>query len=101
MPLFFLIVGALFLIAAVRGDEQTTLLLDTMKADFTGPNNFFVWSLAIGVVVGFGYVPKMRPISNMLLALVFVALILAHSDKVTGESFFNKFLAQVRQTEKV
>ena len=98
MAFAFLLAGVVFFVAAYRGKEATDELLAILKADFSGPNNFFVWSLAIGVVVAFGYVPKMRPLSNVLFVLILLAIILAHSDK-SGKNFVTEFFRQIRATE--
>lgn len=98
MPLLFLIVGCLFLVAAVRGEDQTRKLLDLLKSDFMGPNNFLVWALAIGSVAGVGYVPKMKPFSNVFLALIFIVLLLVKKD-TSGQDFITSFFRQVRATE--
>lgn len=95
----FLIAGILFFVAAVRGDEAPSELIETIRDDFTGPKNFFVWALAVGAVVGFGYIPKMKPLSNAMFVLVIIALILAHSDK-TGKNFITEFFRQIRATER-
>lgn len=99
MPLMFLIAGILFFVAAIRGKDQTDMLVKTIKDDFTGPKNFFVWALAVGFVVGLGYIPKMKPLSNALFVLVIVALILSHSDK-SGNNFVTLFFKQIRATER-
>lgn len=99
MPLLFLIVGVLFLVPAVRGEEETKKLLALLRSDFIGPNNFLVWALAIGTVAGLGYVPKMRPLSNALLVLIFVSMILIKRD-ADGVNFFTSFYNQIRSTER-
>lgn len=98
MAFAFLLAGILFFVAAYRGKDSTDELLAILKADFTGPDNFFVWALAIGVVVALGYLPKMRPLSNALFVLVIVAIILAHSNS-SGDNFVTKFFKQIRATE--
>lgn len=98
MPLLFLIVGALFLVASVRGEDQTRKLLDLFKSDFVGPNNFIVWALAIGTVAGIGYIPKMKPFSNVFLVLIFVVLLLVKKD-AGGKDFLSSFFTQIRSTE--
>lgn len=99
MGFAFLLAGILFFVAAYRGKESTDELMAIFKADFTGPDNFFVWALAIGTVVAFGYIPKMRPLSNALFVLILLAIILAHSDK-SGKNFVTEFFRQIRLTER-
>lgn len=89
MPLVLLIVGVLFLVAAIRGNAEVTILTNTLKGDFTGPNNFLQWALAVGAVAGLQYVPRLRPLSYALMGLVFLALILSH--KQGGSNVIVKF----------
>lgn len=89
MPLVLLIVGVLFLVAAIRGNDEVKTLTDTLKGDFTGPNNFLQWALAVGAVAGLQYVPRLRPLSYALMGLVFLALILSH--KQGGSNVIVKF----------
>jgi hypothetical protein len=98
MGLLFLIAGVLFFTAAYRGGDAPTKLTGILKSDFTGPNNFFVWALALGAVAGIGYIPKLRPLANALFVLVLLALILAHSNK-NGDNFVTLFFKQIRSTE--
>ena len=100
MALMFLIAGILFFVAAIRGKDATHELVTTIQDDFTGPNNFFVWALAVGAVASIGYVPKLRPLSVALFVLVILALILAHSDK-SGNNFVTEFFRQIRATERM
>jgi len=98
MPLLFLIVGVLFLVAAIRGPEQTNKLLATIRSDFTGPNNFLVWAVAIGGISAVGYWGKARRFSDLFLALVFVVLILTKRG-TDGKDFLSSFISQIRSTE--
>lgn len=95
MPFLFLVIGILFLTAAVRGKDQTDKLIGLIKSDFTGPNNFFVWMLAIGGLAGIGVIPKMKPFSNALLGLIFAVLIIGKKGK-DGKDFFSSFISQVQ-----
>lgn len=89
MPLMLLIVGVLFLVAAIRGNNEVTTLTGILRDDFTGPSNFFTWALAVGTVAGLQYIPRLRPLSYALLGLVFIALILSH--KQGGSNVIVKF----------
>ena len=99
MPVLFLFVGALFLSAAVRGEEQTHKLLALVKGDFTGRNNFLVWCLALGALAGVGYVKPLRPISNILLVLVFIAIILRNAGPDGSGNLLSSFFKQIQSTE--
>ena len=70
MPLFFLFFGTLLLVATIRGKDQTDKLFALLKSDFTGPNNYFVWALAIGAISALGYAKPLRVFSNLFLGLV-------------------------------
>lgn len=98
MPLFLLIVGAFFLIVSVRGTEQTDKLLSVLKDDFTGPNNFFVWALAIGSVGALSFSERLKPFSQAMLGLIFVAILLTQKGP-TDKDFLSSFFEQIRATE--
>lgn len=90
MGLALLFAGAVLLIAAVRNRQSDLFAL--VQGDLTGPVNFFQWLLAIVVIGAIGYAPKLKPISNALLALVLVAIFLRK-----GTGFFSQ-LATVTTT---
>lgn len=86
MPLALVIIGAIFLTAAVRGKQDDLFAL--LKDDFTGPNNFFYWGLSIWFVSAIGYYKPLKPLSNALLVLVFIVLVLSHRGLI--ESFMRQ-----------
>lgn len=113
MPLVFIAIGAVFLVAAVRGTvldysvsngkvttgSSTTAtgkttaatqpgLISLLKADFTGSNNFLIWILALWVLGALGYVPGFKPIANALLVLVVVVMVIANDNASGGGGFF-------------
>jgi hypothetical protein len=90
MPFALLVIGILFLVAAVRGEQK--LLFDTLKDDFTGPNNFIFWALALFAIAAVGYFRPLRPISNAFMALVVIMLFLSN------DGFFQKFSEQIGAT---
>lgn len=98
MPLALLFFGVVFLTAAVRGnkcngEQCADLLFRTLKDDFTGPNNFFIWAIAFFIIGAVGYYKPLKPLSNAFLGLVIVALFFAN------RGFFTKFMDQVKGTE--
>lgn len=95
MPLALLLVGIIFLTAAVRGKDQTDKLFDLIKDDFTGPNNFFFWLISIWVIGAVGYYKPLRPLSVAFMTLVVIVLFLAN------EGFFTKFIAQIGATQTI
>ncbi len=92
MPIALLIVGALFLIAAVRGKEQTDKLFGLLKDDFTGPNNFILWAVGIWMVGAIGYYKPLKPLSVAFMTLVIIVILLAQ------KGFFEKFMDQIGST---
>jgi hypothetical protein len=93
MPLVLLILGAMFLIAAVRGADQTRLLMATLKDDFSGPNNFIYWGLAVWAITSLGYIKALKPISNAFIVLVVLVIFLSN------KGFFEKFMQQIGSTQ--
>ena len=98
MPLFLLFFGTLFLVATIRGKEQTDNLIGLLRSDFTGPNNFFAWALAIGAISALGYAKQLRVFSNLFLGLVFLVLVLKKKGP-NGEDLIASFFTQIRSTE--
>lgn len=100
MPLAFLAIGAVFLIAGIRGtvedkDGQPGLIT-LLKSDFTGTNSFLVWIVALWVLGALGYIPGFKPLANAFLLLVLVVLILANDRQGSG-GFFATFNSAIRQ----
>lgn len=99
MPLALLLLGVLFLTAAVRGEkcdgEQCSkMLFDTIKSDFTGPDNFIYWGIALFIIGGAGYYKPLKPLSNAFLLLVILVLFLSN------RGFFVKFMDQIGSTQQ-
>ncbi len=71
MPFVLAIIGAILVISAIRntnGDLATAL-----ETDAPG---YVTWAAAIAGVAALGFIPGMRTVSRMLLALVLVVLVL-------------------------
>lgn len=83
MPFALLIVGIFLLVSGVRNTQDT--LFGLLHGDFTGKDNFIYWFIAIVIIGSVGYVPRLKPVSNSLLALVIVVLFLRRG------GFFNQF----------
>ena len=86
MSLALIFAGVLFLSAAVR-DSQADLF-GLLKQDLTGSNNFLQWALALILVGALGFIPKLKPFSMALLALILVAIFLRK-----GTGFFDQLTA--------
>lgn len=96
MPFFLLFVGVIFLVAAIRGNQDD--LLDLLKDDFSGKDNFILWVMAIVIIVALGNVKVIKPISDAFLGLVILVIIVANYKK--GGNLFDSFLQQVRDGTK-
>jgi hypothetical protein len=92
MPFFLLGIGMIFLVAAIRGNQAD--LINLLKDDFSGANNFFIWVLAIVVIVALGNIKAIRPISDAFLGLVILVIIVANY-RNQGD-IFNSFIAQIK-----
>lgn len=98
MPLFLVLLGVMFLTAAVRGNkcdgqQCSDLLFQTLKEDFTGPNNFIYWGIALFIIGAAGYYKPLKPLSNAFLVLVILVLF------ISNRGFFVKFMQQISATQ--
>lgn len=102
MPIAFIAIGALFLIAAVRGtitdgpNGQPPGLLTLLKSDFvstTAQGNFLVWLVTLWIIGALGYIPGFKPIANALLFLVVLVLVLSNSKNSGTGGIFAQFNA--------
>jgi hypothetical protein len=89
MPFVFLIVGLGFLVVAVRGTQKDAFAL--LQSEFSGPNSFVRWALAIFILGALGYIPVIKPVTRALLVLVLLVIILTN-----GKGLFAQFNTQVR-----
>jgi hypothetical protein len=88
MPMILLVIGTIFIGAAIRGKHDE--LFAVMKDDFTGPNNFIYWGISLFVIGALGYYKPLRPLSNSFMLLVVLVLFLSN------RGFFNRFMEQIR-----
>lgn len=97
MPFFLLIVGLVLLSSAIQGTQDN--LVNLMLGDFSGPNNFFYWVVALIIIGAIGYVPKLKPVSDLFLALLILVLVLKRGNPSgIGGGFFNQFTAALTST---
>lgn len=99
MGIFFLVFGLLFLVASIRGKEETDKLLALLRSDFTGPGNYFLWAISIGGIAALGYWQQARKFSNLFLGLIFLVLIITKKGS-DGKDFLTTFIDQLRSTER-
>lgn len=77
MPIGLIVIGLALVISGVK---DTYADLGTLiKGDFTGPNNFTTWLVALGLIGALGYVKVLRPFANAFLVLVVLVIILKNS----------------------
>lgn len=93
MPFFLLFFGVIFMVTAVRGTQGD--LFKLLKEDFAGTNNFFVWVLAIVIIVLAGNIRQIKPISDAFLGLVILVIIVANYGR--GKDLIGSFVDQVKQ----
>ena len=79
MPFFFVFIGVLLIITGVK--DTYVALGQQLAKDFTGERNFFVWVLAFGLIGAFGYIERLKPVSNAFMVLVLLAMILSNSNR--------------------
>lgn len=92
MPIFLLVVAVIFLVSAVKGSQCE--LIDLLKSDFSGQNNFILWVLAIVVIVGLGSIKAVKPLSDAFLGLVILVMIVANYKN--GHDIVSSFVQQVK-----
>lgn len=89
MPLALIVAGVLLVVSSARGTQGDLLAL--VKGDLTGggPANsgssFIQWMLALLLVGAIGYIPRLKPVSVALMALILVAIFLRK-----GQGFFSQ-----------
>lgn len=82
MPFIFAFLGILLVVIGARG--QAAAAGQLLASEFTGPNSFATWFLAI-MLLGFaGYWRPARPLANGMLGLVMLGLILAYGSGSKG-----------------
>lgn len=92
MPFFLLFVGIIFMVTAIRGTQGELFTL--LKDDFAGTNNFFVWVMAIVIIVLAGNIKAFKPVSDAFLGLVILVIIVANYGR--GKDLIGSFLDQVK-----
>lgn len=99
MPFVLLVAGAVLLASAIQ-NTQSTILFPTLKSEFTGPNNFIFWFIAILLIGSIGYIPKAKPISTAFLTLVVLVLVLTKGNPSdAGGGFFSQFVSQIQPAQ--
>lgn len=89
----FLIISLGVVLAAVAYNNTQDQLMTALQQDLPG---YFKWAGALGALSLLGFVPGMRDISRMLIALVLVVIILKNYQQVLGS--FTGLAAAAQQT---
>lgn len=98
MPFVFLTIGVVLLASSVRNTQDQ--LFGLVKGDFTGPQNFIFWFLAIMIIGSIGYIPKAKPIATAFVTLVVIVLVLSRGNPSSaGGGFFQQFVSQVQPSQ--
>lgn len=92
MPLALILVGAVFLVAAVR--DTTKDLGDLLKEMFTGPGSFTAWAIGFLVVALLGVSDTLRPLSRALMGLLLLVLILTPANADLFSSLRSQLLGE-------
>lgn len=92
MPYMLILVGLVLIITAIQ--NTYTALGQQLQKDFTGPQGFLVWILAIVAVGALGYVKGWEKFSRWFLALILIAIVLAQYKR--GGNLFGSFMAQIK-----
>lgn len=74
MPFLFIGSGLLLLFTGLNGNAAG--LYKLLAGDFTGPNNYVYWMIAIIVLGGIGYIPAFKNLSRTFIVLVLLVLLL-------------------------
>lgn len=88
MPFVFIVIGIGLVVVAIRGTQADAFAL--LRSEFSGPNSFIKWALAIFILGAVGYIPKIQPVTRALLILVILAIFLKN-----GNGLFASFNNQV------
>lgn len=97
MPFILLVMGVFLVVSAVQGTQ--TQLWNLVSGDYSGPNNFWYWTIAIFVIGGIGYSKKAQPFANGFLGLILLVLVLRKANPgATGGGFFSEFTAAIQGT---
>jgi hypothetical protein len=101
MPFALILIGLILVITAIRGTSKQ--FFDSLKEDFTGPNNFVLWIMAIFGLGMLGYVKPLKPLSDSFLALVLIVMTINNRNGLLGTQGFLYQIAnhQVAQGTKV
>lgn len=76
MPFLLVFIGLIMIVTGARNTHEA--FAKQLQSDFTGPNNFLTWIVAIGAIGALGYIDKLRSFSHYFMALVILSLLLSN-----------------------
>lgn len=88
MPFALVIFGLIFIVTGVKG--TTKALGRQVVSDFSGPQSFLHWFIAIGAVGALGSVPSFRNFSRLFMTLIIVAMVIRNG------GVFDKLIEAIR-----
>lgn len=74
MPFALVLIGLLMIVTGVRNTHAA--FGQQIVSDFTGPQNFTTWLVAIGAMGSLGYIEALRPLSRSFMTLIIISFIL-------------------------
>jgi hypothetical protein len=74
MPFALVLIGLLMIVTGVRNTHAA--FGQQIVSDFTGPQNFTTWMVAIGAMGSLGYIEALRPLSRSFMTLIIISFIL-------------------------
>jgi hypothetical protein len=89
MPFALILIGLILIVSGARNTHAA--MGAQITKDFTGPNNFITWVVAIGTIGAVGYVEKLRTFSHYFMALIIIGMVLSN------KGFFTQFQAALAQ----
>lgn len=84
MPFAIVVIGLALIVAAYR--DKHGELAGLLVEDFTGPDNFMTWIIALLFIWAIGLYEPLEPISRAFMVLVLLVLFLKR-----GQGFFSQF----------
>lgn len=76
MPFALVIIGMLLIVTGFQNTYKQMGVL--VSGEFSGPNNFFYWLVAIGVIGALGYAKSLEGFSRAFMALIIVVIFLSN-----------------------
>lgn len=89
MPFALVLIGLLMIVTGARNTHAA--FGQQIVADFTGPQNYTTWMIAIGAMGSLGYIEALRPLSRSFMTLIIISFILKNG------GVFDKFSEAIAQ----